>query len=283
MVPDLDIFIRSSTNPTLFLQYHRNFTHALAFAPIGALIVAGLFLLLFKSLRGKWPYVLLGAFVAYLTHGILDSATSYGTLLWWPFSDRRVAWDLISIIDPVFTLFLVIGVIVAYKKQVRYPTVIALFACVIYLGFGYWQHSRALNAQAALAATRHQSITKGRVMPELATLYRYRSVYIDNQQIYIDQIMTPLFQSTIAITGTATPLFVADDLPDAIKHSALLLNDYTIFDWFSDGYVTALSQHPLILADVRYLRSLQPLRTNWVIQFPSDPSRKHVYWQSHLR
>ncbi len=36
MAPDLDVLIRSPTDPLLFLEYHRQFTHALLFVPIGA-------------------------------------------------------------------------------------------------------------------------------------------------------------------------------------------------------------------------------------------------------
>ena len=49
MAPDLDVLIRSGTDPLLFLEYHRQFTHSIAFAPVGALIVATATLWLFKS------------------------------------------------------------------------------------------------------------------------------------------------------------------------------------------------------------------------------------------
>ena len=39
-----------------------------------------------------------------LTHPLLDAHTAYGTQLFWPFSDERFAWSIISIIDPLFTL-----------------------------------------------------------------------------------------------------------------------------------------------------------------------------------
>ncbi|MEX1237889.1 MAG: metal-dependent hydrolase, partial [Pseudomonadales bacterium] len=35
MAPDLDILIQSPTDPILFLEYHRQFTHALIFIPVG--------------------------------------------------------------------------------------------------------------------------------------------------------------------------------------------------------------------------------------------------------
>ena len=41
LAPDLDALIRSPTDPLVFLEYHRHFTHALAFIPLGALACAG--------------------------------------------------------------------------------------------------------------------------------------------------------------------------------------------------------------------------------------------------
>ena len=54
MAADLDVFISSSTDPLLFLEYHRQFTHSLVFIPIGGLLCA-LFLFL-VSAKGidKW-------------------------------------------------------------------------------------------------------------------------------------------------------------------------------------------------------------------------------------
>ena len=42
LAPDADVVIKSSTDPILFLEYHRQFSHSL-FIPFGALIVAILF------------------------------------------------------------------------------------------------------------------------------------------------------------------------------------------------------------------------------------------------
>jgi inner membrane protein len=52
MAPDMDVLIQAQDDPMFGLGYHRFFTHALAFAPFGALLVAA-FLWLF--LREKLP------------------------------------------------------------------------------------------------------------------------------------------------------------------------------------------------------------------------------------
>ena len=86
VAPDLDVLIQSSTDPILFLEYHRQFSHSLFFIPFGSLIVAALIFPLFKkSMSFKTIYI--ASFLGYATHGLLDACTSYGTLLFWPFSN----------------------------------------------------------------------------------------------------------------------------------------------------------------------------------------------------
>ena len=91
MAPDLDIFIRSMNDQLLFIEYHRHFTHSLAFTPFGGLLIGILLYLILKKkilFKDIYLYTTLGM----LTHGLLDACTSYGTTLFWPFSDSRVSW-----------------------------------------------------------------------------------------------------------------------------------------------------------------------------------------------
>ena len=103
----------------VFLEFHRQFTHSLVFIPVGALLV---FLALravanrikirgLATVRRTWPVDGL------CHHGLLDSCTSYGTQLFWPFSDARVAWDTMSIVDPLFTIPLLVFVITARTRH----------------------------------------------------------------------------------------------------------------------------------------------------------------------
>ena len=50
MAPDLDVLIRSSSDPLLFLEYHRQFTHSIIFIPIGGLLISGILHFLFRKI-----------------------------------------------------------------------------------------------------------------------------------------------------------------------------------------------------------------------------------------
>jgi len=113
---DLDVLIRSSSDPLLTLEYHRHFTHSLFFVPVGALIVA---LVLWPFLRSGLAFgrIYVFALLGYSLSGALDACTSYGTHLLWPLTDERFAWNLIAIVDPLFTLALLIAVAVALMNR----------------------------------------------------------------------------------------------------------------------------------------------------------------------
>jgi inner membrane protein len=140
---DADILIGASNDPLLNIEFHRHFTHSLIFIPIGALIVASILWLLLRKrigFKGIYFYALLG----YATSGLLDACTSYGTHLLWPFSDERIAWSIIAIIDPVFTLALLIALILGFKYYKPGSTRVGLAFAGAYLLLGLWQHQNAL-------------------------------------------------------------------------------------------------------------------------------------------
>lgn len=280
MSPDLDVLIRSSNNPLLFIYYHRHFSHALAFIPIGGLLVGGFFLLIMRSLRPHWRWVLLASTIGYATHGLLDTCTSYGTVLLWPFTNNRYALDIISIIDPIFTLILLVFVGLSAVFAKRRYAIVGLLLGLVYLGFGAWQHNRALTLQKKLAASRHQSAEKARVTPTLGNVIRWRSLYISGDMIYLDSLTVPLWGENAVHPGSQLPRYQFSDLPPAIQKNPQLANDFAIFSWFADGYLTTFGEQPLVLADVRYLVTRKPpLVALWAIEFPQSTNRQHIIWR----
>ncbi len=139
LAPDLDVFIKSSYDPLLSLEYHRQFTHSFIFIPFGALIVT-LFTYNFVKKYVTFFENYIFAFVGYSTHALLDACTSYGTQLFWPFSDYRFAWNSISIIDPLLTvpiLILMILAVILKKKNLKYYRLLLDFFV-----FGIWVFSK---------------------------------------------------------------------------------------------------------------------------------------------
>jgi inner membrane protein len=105
-IPDIDFLVRYWGGDVTYLRTHRGPTH-------GFLVTLGHALLITTLLWFIWPVVsfwtlyqwtLLGC----LSHVLFDLGNDYGTQGLWPFSKRRIAFDVIPIIDVV--LFGIIGV-----------------------------------------------------------------------------------------------------------------------------------------------------------------------------
>lgn len=63
-----------------------------------------------EATRRDWIWLF---FIAIFTHPVLDCFTAFGTQLFQPFSDYRVSFNNISVVDPQYTIFLMLGILVA--------------------------------------------------------------------------------------------------------------------------------------------------------------------------
>jgi inner membrane protein len=269
MAADLDVFIYSLADPTVGWTFHRHFTHSLIFIPIGGLIAALPFLWM-KRFRDYRFEVILAAIIGYATHGLLDAFTSYGTQLLWPFSDLRVAGDWIGIVDPIYSLALLIGVLWTARARRPKAARIALLLSSLYLCFGGWQHHRAVETQKQLAAMRGHHIERSRVMPAPGWLRFWRSVYVSNGRLYSDGIETRWFDSTLALEGDLADATTIDDLPPSAQANAEARRQFAVFNWFTDGWIAPIEGNASAYGDMRITAAVESLSPLWGLQF--DPS-----------
>ena len=118
-IPDLDVFVGRLfySNEIDIMAFHRGFMHSILFAFIAAPILGWLVHKLYNTGKRKdttttkdWVWLF---FLSIFTHPLLDSFTPYGTQLFAPFSDYRVAFNNISVADPAYTIPFLLFLIVA--------------------------------------------------------------------------------------------------------------------------------------------------------------------------
>jgi inner membrane protein len=281
-LPDVDVLIRSSTDPLLAIEYHRHFTHSLAFAVAGSLLVAGCWLRRPEN-RAQWRTIWLCALLAWWSHGLLDASTSYGTVLFWPFTSGRMAWNLVSIIDPLFTLLLVAGLVGARLRHDVAPVRIALAVALGYLALGGWQQSRANGAQRELAAVRGHTIERGVVMPTLGNQLVWRSLYLHEGQIHSDRIRVGWLAAATVREGTSLPRVTLDDLTPEERRQEDGSRAMERFLWFTDGWAARATQDVTVLGDMRYSLSTGAFDPIWGIRFASPGSTPPYAWVDRSR
>ena len=153
-LPDLDAFINHG-NAVLNMTRHRAESHALFYLTLAAPLLAGMVSQLHgeKALFKRWWLAL---WLALITHPLLDAMTVYGTQLLQPFSDYPFGVGSVFIIDPAYTVPLIVGVVAALRlkslRGLRWNAAGLLFS-TLYLGLGVLAQQQATQiASASLKA-----------------------------------------------------------------------------------------------------------------------------------
>jgi inner membrane protein len=153
-LPDLDALLDYG-DPVRNMTYHRGETHALFYLTLASPLLAWLVTRIHgeAALFRRWWLAL---WLVLITHPLLDTMTVYGTQLALPFSDHPFGVGSIFIIDPLYTLPLLVGVIMALRSRqtdrLRWNTA-GLVLSTAYLGWSVVAQQQALGAaRESLAA-----------------------------------------------------------------------------------------------------------------------------------
>lgn len=143
-IPDLDVFIGRLlyANEIDIMAFHRGFMHSILFSILASILIGWIVFKLYNSGNRKhttqikdWIWLF---FLALFTHPILDAFTPYGTQLFAPFTNYRVAFNTIAVVDPLYTipfLFCMIAImfINRLKKSRKKLLVIGVSLSTLYL------------------------------------------------------------------------------------------------------------------------------------------------------
>ncbi len=281
MAADLDVLIRSSSDPLLFLEYHRQFTHSLIFIPVGGVICALVLHRLLGRRRGlsfrqSWLYCTLG----YATHAVLDACTTYGTMLLWPFSDTRFAWNTISIIDPLFTLPILLAVLLGARYERPLFARLALLWAVTYMSLGLVQRNEAVRMGEALAAQRGHQPLRLEAKPSFANILVWKIVYETEQRFHVDAVRARLAPKVFA-GDSVQKLIIDRDMP-WLDRTSQQARDIERFRWFSNGYIARDPIYANRVIDIRYSIIPNEVAPLWSIELdPLAGPDTHVAYRVH--
>jgi inner membrane protein len=108
--PDIDV-VSFFGGPAAVLHWHRNFTHSLFFSPLMA-AVSVLLVRAFTRGRRQWVGAIVIAWLAVVSHLVLDLTNDYGVRLWEPFSGEWLHWDITFVADPILWVVLLLALFV---------------------------------------------------------------------------------------------------------------------------------------------------------------------------
>jgi inner membrane protein len=274
MLADLDYFIHLPSDPLFNIEIHRHFTHSLIFIPVGALIASGL---LWWIMRRYFSFgkLYLFSLISYGTAGILDTFTSYGTMLLWPFTDTRFAWNMISVVDPIFTIFIAFILFGALYFRHKPYIWISWIWITIYLTFGFIQRERATAAALDITQARGHLVEKMDVKPTIGNLFLWRNTYEHADSFYTDGIRLRLFDQPKIYPGeSAERVFPEEEYDDYMASKQY--HDIMRFERLSEGFLIQHPQKSDVLGDARYSMLPVSMTPLWGIRVDMDQSDEHV-------
>lgn len=112
MLPDLDIITHYKGRLNYLLK-HRGASHSLIALGAMALGLGTLLYLAFPT--STWVSVFFWTLIGTVSHGMMDLLNSFGAELLWPFSRKKITFDMIMLTDPVVLSLLLISLFISLK------------------------------------------------------------------------------------------------------------------------------------------------------------------------
>ena len=177
--PDLD-FVLGLVSPLLYLEQHRGPTHSLLLLPLWALPLSWL---LAKILRepGGWRALYGVAALGIGAHILGDLITSFGTIVFAPFSYERYGWGTTFIIDLWFSAIILAGLAASlFWRHSRAPAAAAALVLLAYVGFQALLKGQALDFGREYARAQGLHRAEVRAVPRAVSPYNW-TVYVSDE------------------------------------------------------------------------------------------------------
>ena len=247
-LPDLDVLIPLG-GPVENFVYHRGFSHSLFLLALLSPLIAWLITRIHRDSRELFLRWWLHVFLVLEIAVLLDLLTVYGTQILWPFNTTPLAWPVLFIIDPLFTLPMVVGVSAAWflkqKSNLGYRLNAAgLIVATVYLGWAFGARefvNHTVRQQLAAQGVRYEKLIS---TPAPFTTLLWRFVGIDGDRS---------FETYYSVFDGDAPLVVSH----SPRHLELLagLDEHppvAQLRWFTRGFYSASRVgEDIVMTDIR--------------------------------
>lgn len=258
-VPDLDVYIPLGGAVEDF-TYHRSASHSLFVLAILTPLMVWLINKIHPASReckGRWMLMI---YLVFASHVLLDSFTAYGTQIFWPLSTMPVSWSTVFIIDPLYTLPLLIGVLAALimTRESARGHLLNRFGLVLSSIYLCWTVAAKIMVDQKIAdELQAQGISYQKVftIPTPFNSLLWRAVVIDEEGYYEAYYSVFDRGGKIGFKHYASNNALLDGIRDSWPVQRL--------QWFSRGfYSVSLRQTDVVISDLRM--GSEP---NYVFQF----------------
>jgi len=257
-IPDLDILASPFLSEIESLAFHRGISHSIFFSIVAAVLLGYLIFKFERWLSSKrstelnthlrdWQWLF---FWCLLTHPLLDCFTMYGTQLFAPFSNYRVAFSTVAVADFFYTIPFAACLIIATRFQRtdnkrRYWTWAGIIWSCFYLLLTFFNKQHVTSIYEAQLHAKGVNTERMIVGPTILSNFLWNAT-VETDDIYLQGQYSNFDSSPIIFSEIPKNRNL---IPDS-------KNDKTIqtLRWFSDDYFNVIkrSDGSLQMNDLRF-------------------------------
>ncbi len=112
-IPDLDVLFYMFYDSFDMLSIHRGLSHSILFSVLAGWLIAFVLSKMKLVESVSFNHLFLFTWLCLFTHILLDTFTAYGTELFLPFSDTRLGFDSVNVVDPFYTIPMIVGLVLS--------------------------------------------------------------------------------------------------------------------------------------------------------------------------
>ncbi|WP_249690824.1 metal-dependent hydrolase [Stappia sp. WLB 29] len=247
-LPDLDVLLPFA-DPVDSFVLHRGATHSLFIQALAAPVFGEVLVRLFRSLRQQRLLVWLTVYLCFATHALIDAMTVYGTRLFWPIFPDPVGVGSIFIIDPLYTLPLLVVAIWALARREWSPRFGRANTAALVLSTAYMALTVGLQAHMEARASRlfaEAGIVPDRVFAIAAPFNTvvWKVIGMEDERYH------NLYLSLLDADGP--PTIYTHDRGGRFAECLAANPAFAKLDWFSRGYLRIEELgNRLVVSDLR--------------------------------
>ncbi|MDJ0807468.1 MAG: metal-dependent hydrolase [Gammaproteobacteria bacterium] len=247
-LPDLDVFIPLG-DAVLDFTYHRSASHSLLVLAMVTPLIVWLMTKIHPNTSGHHRRLIIMIYLVFATHVLLDSFTVYGTQIFWPLYTTPMTWSTIFIIDPLYTIPLLFGVLAVLfnSRNKAFGYLANIIGLVISSAYLLWTLGVKLHVDdTAQSALQNQRVSASKVLttPTPFNSQLWRVLAVDDEYYY---------EGYYSILDNDKEIrFV--QYPRSRHLVEFLSNSWAVrrLQWFTkDFYAAGMHQNDIVLTDLR--------------------------------
>jgi inner membrane protein len=183
LFPDVD-WVLNLVSPVAYLTGHRGVTHSVVLLPFWAALLAWVCARVDRARGSTWRDYFGVCALGVGIHILGDLITAFGTIVFAPLSDARLALSTTFIIDLWFTGIILAGLAASgIWRRSRLPAALGMATLVGYVGLQAAMHSRAVDFGVEYARTQGLAASRIEAVPRPVSPFNWMIV-IDTPERY---------------------------------------------------------------------------------------------------